>query len=65
MDAKPWWESKTIWTNAIVVVVAILMLATEQLNLSPETVKILLFLAGALGIVLRAVTNQPLTTKRD
>lgn len=64
MDAKPWYESKTIWANAIIVIVAILTLATEQLDLPAEQVKVLLFLAGSLGIVLRFLTNQPVTTRK-
>lgn len=63
--AKPWYESKTIWANLLVTLAAILLLASEQLNLSPEATQWLLFLAGVANILLRTVTDQPITTKRD
>lgn len=65
MESKVWYKSKTIWTNVVIVLIAVLMLATEQLGLSPEAVQWILFLAGVLGIVLRALTDQPITTKSE
>ena len=58
-EPKPAWASKTVWTNILTVAIAILALATQQLDLSAQTLEWLLFGVGVLNILLRFVTNRP------
>ena len=59
---KPFWQSKTFWFNAIVLLVAVFE-ALGQLNLSwlnPEIVVVVLTIGNVL---LRFVTKEPVTLK--
>lgn len=62
MDSKPWYKSKTVWANIIVVAVAIGIYLQSQPGVIPEqyAVYFAAFL-GALNIVLRFVSDQPIT----
>lgn len=62
MDPKPFWESRTFWANALVALSAILLLATQQFELSERVLEWLLFASGVTNILLRFVTSQPITT---
>lgn len=65
MDAKPWYTSKTVWANVIVVVVAILAYLGAQPNLLPaEFAPWVLAGVGVLNIVLRFLTGAPLAGKK-
>lgn len=62
---KPWWESKTHWINGLTVAAIVLsfvidMQMTDGLpfNLDPRWITLGL---GIVNIILRSVTNQPVT----
>lgn len=62
MEAKPWYQSRTIWINAAVVVLGLVMYVLNgvqtgevALDLDADTVAMLM---GIIGIVLRSLTNQ-------
>jgi hypothetical protein len=59
---KPWYTSKTLWVNIIVALVAILELFNVLPVSLPEGAGAwVLFAQSALNIILRVVTDQPLT----
>lgn len=60
MKAKVWYKSRTIWANIIVVVVAVGIYLQTQPGVIPEqyAVYFAAFL-GALNIVLRFLSDQP------
>lgn len=64
MEAKPWWESKTIWANILTVAIAILLLVADVPDLSPDMRAGLLLAVGIAGIFLRVVTDQPIAAKK-
>ena len=58
MQPKPWWESKTLWVNALTLIVMILGTVAQWPEFSAYTGQI----AGALAIVnmaLRFITDRP------
>lgn len=62
MEAKPWYQSRTIWINAAVVVLGLVMYVLNgvqtgevALDLDADTVAMLM---GIIGIVLRSLTNR-------
>lgn len=63
---KPFYASKTFWANVIVVAVAVLAYLGAQPGLIPaEFGPWVLAGVGALNIVLRFMTNEPITLKRS
>jgi len=62
MNAKPWYKSKTIWANVIVIVVAIGLYLQTQPGVIPDqyAVYFAAFL-GVLNIILRFLSDQPIT----
>jgi hypothetical protein len=63
MEPKNWWESKTIRTNVIVMVLAVILYVLQgisdgalQVQIDPAVVALAL---GVVNIVLRFVTSQP------
>lgn len=56
---KAIWQSKTFWLNAISIVLAIL--AITEPTLIPIDPKMLLWITAVLNIVLRFLTNQPVS----
>ena len=64
--AKPWWESKTIWLNVAVGVLAVADTVTEALRpvLPPEAMGGVLAAVAVANVVLRAVTGAPVARKR-
>lgn len=59
VPAKPWWQSKTIWLNAIALVVAIITAVTDVLQLSEDATQVVLAVTAALNVILRFFTTQP------
>lgn len=53
---KPWWESKTIWVNAILLTIAILGVFLDYKVIDPQIVSIA---SAILNVVLRFVTTEP------
>lgn len=69
METKVWYQSKTIWINAITILLAILtLLLTQQANgglpFNLDARWVILGL-GVLNIVLRSVTDQPVTLNKS
>jgi len=61
MDTKPWYKSKLIWANILAVVIAVLSyLGAFPGLIPPEFGPGFLAAIGALNIVLRVLTNQPI-----
>lgn len=59
VQPKAAWASRTIWVNVLTLAVAVLMLVSQQTWLPEQTVPILLALVGAINVVLRFLTGQP------
>lgn len=61
-DAKHWYESKTIWFNAIVVAVGLATSATPALEqyMSAEMYGVIASFVAFVNAVLRLVTGQPI-----
>jgi len=59
-ETKAWFKSKTLWTNVVIVGLAIVDFVQNQ-SLSPTV----LMLAGIANIVLRFISNQTLTLKSN
>lgn len=58
-DAKPWWRSKTLWANALVIVLGGLE-AGGVVQAVPAGYEPLFFLVvGMMNGALRVVTKQP------
>ena len=66
MQAKMWWESRTLWANAVMAAIAVLttMLDTElvvQLATDyPWVLTGIVLLINALNMVLRLITGKPI-----
>ncbi|MEZ4728851.1 MAG: hypothetical protein R3E79_17095 [Caldilineaceae bacterium] len=57
--AKPIWQSKTLWLNMLSIALAVLAITEPgMLGLDP---KMLLWITGILNILLRFVTNGPVS----
>jgi hypothetical protein len=56
---KLFWQSKTFWLNVVTIGLAIL--AITDASLIPIDPKMLLWIIGVLNILLRFLTNQPIT----
>jgi hypothetical protein len=61
VEAKEFWQSKTFWVNVMVIVVAVLDLLSKQPFVPPQYVPFVLFAVGVVNIVLRAITDKPVT----
>lgn len=55
---KKWYQSKTVWVNVLPIVAAIILLATKEFTLPEVWVNVLMFLWGAVNIVLRSITKE-------
>jgi hypothetical protein len=67
---KAWYESKTIWVNAVTFVIALLglLVGPEALGVIPDNLeehwaKGVLMLSAFLNVILRSLTGQPLSAK--
>lgn len=66
MKSKPRLKSKTLWTNGVLIALAVAILNLPEMAAWIETLPdtyhvITLILVGAVNIVLREVTDQPLS----
>jgi len=60
-NAKPWWQSKTVWAGGITFFIGVLGLANEQFFVeNPQVAGIILTVVGVLGIILRRLTEKPI-----
>ena len=62
MDAKPWYASKTIWSNALAVLGSAGLAALG--TITPETAGATAALAAG-NVILRAMTTQAVTACQD
>lgn len=63
MEKKPWYQSKTVWFNILVVMGAaaggvVGLMPTIQPMLTPQSYAIAMFVMGCINVGLRAVTNN-------
>ena len=59
---KYWWQSKTVWVNALVAVASLLTLITGTYTLPPSVMPWITLALGIINIVLRFLTDQPIGT---
>lgn len=52
-QAKKWYESKTLWANAITFVIAALALIGQSSFLSTKAIELVLLISAVLNIALR------------
>ena len=68
-DAKPFWESKTFWFNAFVLGLGILSFLvydpTASTMFREDVIKIMVLVLGIGNLILRFLTKQPITLKRQ
>lgn len=66
METKPILKSKTIWYSIILILLGVLQQATELLPayVSQEYLGIALGIIGAVSLVLRFLTGQPLSARK-
>lgn len=65
MNARVWWQSKTFWLNLVAIVVAVGYYLLDTPGIVPaQYVSYVVAGLGAANLVLRMVTNQPLTLTR-
>ena len=59
-ESKHWWQSKTLWFNAIVIAVSLATAATPALeqHLSPEVYAVIASGVAFVNAVLRLVTGK-------
>lgn len=60
-ESKPWWESKTLWINAIAVV-AMMIQSHTGFVIDPEAQIAIL---GVINLILRAITRTTLDWRTD
>ena len=58
---KPWYQSKTVWVNALIVLVAALDALRVLPYVPPDWAATALAVGGVLNILLRLTTNTGLT----
>lgn len=64
-QAKPFWQSKTVWINAVAIFAAILE-STEIVDLIPADWQAAIpALLAVANIILRTVTHQPVSVRSE
>jgi len=58
---KPWYKSKTIWANALVIVSGLTAAIDQSAPILGNVDPRALFVIGAANIFLRAITNSGIT----
>lgn len=63
MESKPWYMSKTLWVNALMLILSIVQSdMVLSLNIvSPEVIAVII---TAVNFILRFLTTQPVTAKK-
>lgn len=63
MESKPWYMSKTLWVNALMLILSMVQSdMVLSLNIvSPEVIAVII---TAVNFILRFLTTQPVTAKK-
>ena len=71
-NSKPVWQSKTVWVNACVLIIALGMFLIQAINegqivgeYTDELLNATVLVVGVVNIILRFVTNQPLDIPKN
>lgn len=66
MTEKQWWQSKTIWLNLAIGVVAVVDMSSDALKtvLPPDVMGGVLAVTAVVNVVLRTITGQPVVVKK-
>lgn len=64
MEAKPIWLSRTFWFNVITLIVMIAGALSDPATYGPEIAKGAAFILPVGNVILRWMTNQPVTLSR-
>lgn len=59
VPAKPWWQSKTLWLNALVILAGLLEVVRESGQLLPATAAWVGVGLAGVNLILRTLTTQP------
>lgn len=65
VPAKPWWQSKVIWLNALAVVGLVLTEVLRTPDLPPGLTRWLGVGVAAVNVVMRTFTQQPVAASAD
>lgn len=60
-DAKPFWQSKTFWINSVTLLVTALTWAAGSAVVPPSWQPVITAGLAVANILLRLITDQPLT----
>ena len=55
--SKSWWQSKTIWVNALMFLGGVILLATDTFTMSSEVASGFMFVNSVINIALRTITS--------
>lgn len=62
MNSKPWWASKTLWTNAVAGLASLLLVLAPDLPLGPDTqASIVGGVMAVINILLRLISHKSIT----
>lgn len=63
MGAKPFYKSKTLWFNLLILIIGVLTLITQNIALRPGVAAWMTVGIGAANIGLRMITGQPIQSR--
>lgn len=65
-EAKHWTSSKTVWINVAIAFLESLELSSGAMTavVGPQAAAVLVVLVPAINVALRAITTQPITTRK-
>ena len=58
-EAKPWWESKTIWLNVLLAAIAVLA-TVDPATFPPEVQHVVITVVAVAGVLNRIITKVPI-----
>lgn len=60
-ETKVWWKSKTLWVNTLTGVAGVLMALSADKGIDPKTVGYAATALGGINVVLRLLTDKPIS----